>query len=568
MSSALAPGVIEQLTDGEVVILASWQRQHRGKGGFLPHAIRRMPIETQLRLARSPALTAAWIEREQERCRRDPRYFAQSYGSVEPPKGAAIPFVLWPAQADLLERIREYIKLWVLKARRLGLTWLVLHYGLWLALLDPDNYGARVLVFCKNRGDAGKLLDRVKAIHDRLPPWLRQPTGRDSVTALELPEREAVFEALAATEAAARQETATLVVLDEFAFPKNGTARGIWQAVQPTIEGGGQLIGISTGNGRAGDGEVFATVWDKALAGENGVEPLFLPWSTRPDRTPEWREAQRLDYLSDEEFLAEYPETPDQALAGQTTSSVYPHTGLAAAERLGDQLASWQGALATEGYLWGIDWGDFQTFATYALPLPGGGIYIVDEKVLAHTEPSEAALAIISHQPGGHPAAGPDGEPIPIRFTASRADSAPAGTNATFKRVLNEQRRARPGELPESHLRIPFSQYKEGGGERKGINTVGWIEMGFNTAARVPDDWTELSQLAGAIAIHPRCQVLLKQLRNLERDQKTGKVKKPGMNSKDPTAGDHGPDSLVALAAPLAAEWTKGAHQRRTEADL
>ena len=556
------------LDDADAVLVASWQRQHHGKDGFLPHAVRRIPLESQLRLARSPALTAAWIERERARCAADPLYFSQSYGSVEPPKGAAIPFVLWPEQRNLLARIREVTKLWILKARRLGLTWLVLHYALWLCLLDPGNRGARVLVFCKNRGDAGKLLDRVKNIHDRLPPWLRTRTGRDSVTAFELLDRQAEIVALPATEGAARQETATLVVLDEFAFPKNGSARGIWQAVQPTIEGGGQLVGISTGNGRTGDGEVFATIWDKALAGENGVEALFLPWSARPDRTAAWRDQQRLDYLSDEEFFAEYPETPDQALEGTMTVTVYSHAGLAAAERHGEQLEQLVPQLVDEGYEWGIDWGDFQTFAVYALPLPGGGIYVVDEQVLAHTEPSEAARQIIGHRPACHPEVDEDGEPAPPpRFVASRADSAPAGTNATFRKVLNEQRRLRPHELPDGHLRVPFSRFKEGGNERKGVDTVGFLRMLLNTAATVPADWKEVTDLAGTLAIHPRCRVLLHQLRSLERDPKTGKVKKPGMNPRDPNAGDHGPDSLVALAAPRAAEWTKDAHRRRNEAE-
>jgi hypothetical protein len=558
-STGLTPEQVASLDAGDAVLLARWRERHLGGQDFTPQAVRRMPLATQLELAKNPALDEAWRQYELARVAADPLYFMESYGSVEPPRGAAVPFVPWESQRQVMRRIEDHDKLWVLKARRLGLTWLVLHYGFWIAAFDPQNMNARVLVVCKNRGDAGKLLDRVKAIHDRLPAWLRQPTGRDSVTALELPDRAAELVALPATEGAARQETATLVVLDEFAFPKNGAARGIWTAAQPTIEGGGKLIGISTGNGRTGDGETFAQVWDAAASGETGVEPVFLPWSARPDRTAEWREAQRADYLSEEEFLAEYPDTADDALAGQTAVHVYSHAGIAAAERHGAQLEDQLDQLGAEGYEWGIDWGDFQTFAVYAVPLPGGGVYVVDEKVLAHVEPSRAAAAIIGHEPAGR--AG-------VRFVTSRADSAPAGTNATFSRVLDEARAERPGELPESHLRVPFSRYKEGGGERKGVNTVAFIRRALERAAEVKGwDGGEVSQLAGTIAIHPRCEVLLAQLRALERDTSTGKVRKPGMNPKDPTKGDHGPDALVALLAPRATDWTKGAQARREAAD-
>lgn len=550
---------VAALGPGDAVLLARWRERHLGGQGFTPNAVRRMPVATQLELARNPALNEAWTEWERERVLADPLYFIEGYGSVEPPKGAAIPFVPWESQREVVRTLRDHDKVWVLKARRLGLTWLVLHLGFWIAAFDPDNLNARVLVVCKNRGDAGKLLDRVKAIHDRLPPWLRQRTGRDSVTALELPERSAELVALPATEGAARQETATLVVLDEFAFPKNGAARGIWTAVQPTIEGGGQLIGISTGNGRTGDGETFAQVWDAAASGGSGVEPVFLPWSARPDRSEEWREAQRADYLSEEEFLAEYPDNPDDALAGQTAVHVYPHHGINASERHGEQLESHRAALAEEGYEWGVDWGDYQTFAVYAVPLPEGGIYVVDEVVLSHVEPSRAAATIISHHPAGDP------QP---RFTASRADSAPAGTNATFTRVLDDARVERPGELPDTHVRVPFSRYKEGGGERKGVNTVAFIRRGLERAAEVGEwDGQDVTALGGTVAIHPRCRVLLAQLRALERDAATGKVRKPGINPKDPTKGDHGPDAMVALLAPRATEWTKGAHLRRDSAD-
>jgi hypothetical protein len=214
--------------------------------------------------------------------------------------------------------------------------------------------------------------------------------------------------------------------------------------------------------------------------------------------------------------------------------------------------------LRSEGYEWGIDWGDFQTFAVYALPLPGGGAYIVDEKVLSHVEPSRAAEAIISHRPGEDP------EP---RFIASRADSAPAGTNATFSRVLDEARSDRGDVLPDSHLRIPFSRYKEGGGERKGVNTVAYIRRLLETASGIPGEWKEISDLSGILAIHPRCEILLAQMRGLERDSSTGKVRKPGINPRDPTKGDHGPDALIALLAPRAAEWAKGAQARRENAE-
>jgi hypothetical protein len=508
-----------------------------------------MPIEARLQLASSPALDQRWCQRERQRVMADPEYFIESYGSVEPPKGGPIPFMLWPEQRRALALIVANEKVVVLKSRRLGLSWLALHYAFWLAAFDPDSFGAQIPVVAKHKDDASKLLGRVKRINDRLPPYLRQRPSGDSKTSLELGDRDAAIAALPATESAGRMETATLILLDEFAFPRNGIASDIWTAIQPTIEGGGQLIAISTGNGRAGDGETFAEIWDRASSGRSTIVPIFLSWRARPGRTEEWREQQRTDYLTDEDFEAEYPESPEQALAGDVNVHVYPHSGIAAAERIGAQLAELPDALAliSEGIEWGIDWGDFQTFAVYATALPGGGIYVIDELVQSHVEPSRASAAICSHRPGGL---------TEISFIASRADAAPAGTNATFAKVLDEHRMAEPERFPDSHLRIPFSRYKEGGGERRGVNTVGYLRMLFERSAERSADWSgDTSMLSGCIAIHPRCKTLLAQLRNLERDPETAKVRKPSLDPKNPTKGDHGPDALIALSAPRAAAY-------------
>ena len=437
----------------------------------------------------------------------------------------------------------------MLKARRLGLTWLALHYAYWIAAYAPDGVDGRVLVFCKHGGDAAKLLDRVKNIHARIPAFMREQSGKDSATRFSLPNRRVELTALAGTEAAARQETASLVILDEFAFTRNGQSRGVWTAIQPTIEGGGQLIGISTGNGRSGDGETFATVWDKAESGKNGITPIFLPWDARPDRTEEWRENQRLDYLSDHEFFAEYPETSDQALSGQNALQVYPHDGIAAAERIGREISLESLLSPGVGLIIGIDWGDTQTFAVYALELPAGGMFIIDELALAQTEPSEASRLILNHETEG----------VNLKIQSSRADAAPAGTNRTFVSVLSHL-------LPDvKHQRVPFSQYKEGGGERRGVNTVGYIRR---LLQRATESDAELAASAGGVLlIHPRCKNLLSQLRSLERDSETGKVRKPALDPSDLGKGDHGPDAVVALMAKDATRWQAQAKADRDEAE-
>lgn len=544
--------------------LAEWQSAQAGIGGFIPAAIRRMPLESRLRLAHDEDLCFAWQRREQIRVASSVRYMVEQYGTVEPPVGPAEPFELWDSQHEVLVTIAGEQRVVVLKSRRLGLSWLGLHYALWLSGFSPSTPAARVLILSKNLGDAGKLLARVKRVNERLPPYLRLATiGEDSKTTFAV--RDAEITCLPATPGAARQETATFVMLDEFGFVKNGQAPGIWTAIQPTIEGGGQLLVVSTGNGKVGDGAQFAEIWRDASSGASSAVPVFLPWTARPGRDAAWYERERSNYKDDESFQAEYPATPDEALAGTTAISVYPTHFVDAAEKLG--LALWNDdlqALVEEGIEWGTDWGDFQTFTVYALPLPGGGAYVVDELVQSQEEPSDAAREIIDHDPAGlrHHDGG--------KATAvhSYADAAPKGTNRTFVAVLDakHEERGYRDRIPEEHLTVPFGVYKEGGNDRAGVNTVAFIKRGLKRAHAVLGSGDTLNA-HGAIAIHPRCRLLLAQLRNLERDPDTGKVRKPSLDPKKVEQGDHGGDALVALCAKRAAEWTATRSSDEEEGD-
>lgn len=350
---------------------------------------------------------------------------------------------------------------------------------------------------------------------------------------------------LMGTPEAARMETATLALADELGFLPNEKAGPTWTALQPTLGEKGRVIAISTGNGRTGNGASFATLWDKARSGVRGaLHPIFLAYDVDPARRREgWREDKRGEFLTDEEFEAEYPEDEEQALQSAGSFNVYSHEGIAAAEVLGRALDAVLGDLLADGTEIGTDWGDFQTFTLWGIPLGGGGMFIYDELVQAHIEPGEASEAIVYRDPAGQ---------REVKIAKSYADSAPKGTNKTFARVLREAREGQPTRYPSAHRPVPFSKFKEGGGERSGVNTVAFIQHLLRASAKFAG---EPDEAHGLLAVSPRCKTLLAQLRNLERDAKDGKVKKPALDPRHVERGDHGADALVALLATRAARW-------------
>jgi hypothetical protein len=469
-------------------------------------------------------------ERDRQQCAVSPATFIARHCTIEDPAGNVLRFILWAFQLATLDAIHDDGRVIVLKARRLGLSWLVLAYALWLAIFQQ---GARVFILCKNEGDAAKLLDRVRRMRDRIAKAPGSyhlleglPAGsksRDAVTALDV--GLSSINALVATPAAARQETAALFVLDEFAFARD--AEGIWQAVLPTVEGGGRLAVVSTGNGTTGRGAEFAKQWSRALAGESGFKPLFWPWDAEPRRDEAWKAREVAALGSAERFRVEYPETPDDAFVMPDAVNVLPLAGIDAAERLGRE---WRGKIPMPlggAVHFGIDWGE-STQAYVIWPLERGGIYVPPCEVVArHSEPGESTTAMLERYkncpaPAGQRERPPLGE--------ARYDAAGIQSMRTFRVVA---RRSYPQLKTVS---IPFGAPVQGGARTFKEETIGYLRRLFRRAA---DGHT-----TQVIAIDPANVELLRQLRKwLLADDDSGRVEK---------GDDHGPDALIAGAAPIA----------------
>jgi hypothetical protein len=222
---------------------------------------------------------------------------------------------LWPAQRSTLQTIKVERLTVILKARQLGLTWLVLAYALWLMLFHP---AATVLLFSKRDDEATDLLGfRLRGMYERLPEWLRC-RGVLASAAHEW-ELSNGSRALAFPTTGGRSYTATLAIIDEADFVPDLDA--LLNAVKPTIDAGGQMILLSTVDKRRPE-STFKRYYIEAREEHTKWRSVFLPWSTAPWRTPEWYAETRTEKLattgSEDDLWQEYPATDTEALAAKT----------------------------------------------------------------------------------------------------------------------------------------------------------------------------------------------------------------------------------------------------------
>ncbi|MDP4158223.1 MAG: hypothetical protein Q8911_00465 [Bacillota bacterium] len=258
----------------------------------------------------------------QELGRRSCQYFTEKFVKIEDRDSAelAVPFTLWPGQIQALETFLNNRLNIVLKARQLGLTWLALAYSVWKMIHQP---GYAVVAMSKREEDSKELSRRVGFILKYLPATMIRekktagkwngPTWEATtlVVTINHPGKEpSVFNSLTAAQDSGRSLTASLVILDEWAFQQ--WAREIWAAAYPTINRptGGQVIGLSTAKRMT----LYEEIWRKATQGVNTFARVFLPWSTDPRRTEEWYEQTRKD-LGEQKTKEEYPNTPEEAFS-------------------------------------------------------------------------------------------------------------------------------------------------------------------------------------------------------------------------------------------------------------
>jgi hypothetical protein len=181
-----------------------------------------------------------------------------------------------------------------------------------------------ILIFSRRETEAIYLLDnRLKGMYKRLPEWLMTRTVVSNSSHIwELSNGSVAY---AFPTSAGDSYTATLAFVDEADLVPD--LDDLMLAVKPTIDGGGRMILLSRSN-KETPNSAFKKIFQAAWAKVNEWKGLFLPWYSRPERTEEWYEAQRNDFLSrtgsEDGLYEQYPATPEEALAPRSLSKRIP----------------------------------------------------------------------------------------------------------------------------------------------------------------------------------------------------------------------------------------------------
>jgi hypothetical protein len=245
-------------------------------------------------------------EAEWRLCAADEAHFLENYWFVAHPARGRVLFKLRDAQSHALGHWGEHRYSLTLKARQIGWTTLVAAHQFWLAYFHADQ---NIIDLSRTERESVLLLRKSKYGFKHLPPWM---VNRGPKSLIDHQQRMAFdngsqITSMPSASDPARGESATLVVVDEWAFLPN--PEEAWASIEPVADVGGRIIGLSTANG---SGNFFHHLWTGATAGNNKFATMFFPWSASEDRDESWYQA-KVGSMMNWQLAQEYPSNPEEA---------------------------------------------------------------------------------------------------------------------------------------------------------------------------------------------------------------------------------------------------------------
>lgn len=245
--------------------------------------------------------------RKYRKCMRDPVYFCENYVKIVHVDRGLIPFTPYEYQKKIMNTIFDNRFVICKIPRQAGKTTAV---GVGAALhhvLFNENKKVAILA---NKGDmAKKILGDIKKGFEYLPKWLQQGVVEWNKTSVTF-ENGSKIVVSATSGDAARGDSYSMVILDEFAFIGENQADEFFKSVYPTISSGKntKMIIISTPHGM----NHFYRMWIEATEKRSNFIPIEINWWDTPGRDEAWKEEQirntsQRDF--EQEFECVHPDT-------------------------------------------------------------------------------------------------------------------------------------------------------------------------------------------------------------------------------------------------------------------
>jgi len=271
--------------------------------------------------------------------------------------------------------LNEQERVFALKARQLGITWLVLAHLLYMGAF----WGNRLFLIASQSGsDAIDALHRLRIMYNSLPiPPVEMVKDNTEEIAFANGSR---FESMKATKRAGRSKSAYAGFADEFAFwdwPEEQL-----NALDSACE---RLYAVTTGNG---PGDLAHVIWEQAALEQGRWKTVFYPWHAHPGRDSEW-------------YRLNVSEAPEPRLAQREHAATFEDAFMAPGGRYFERFSSEQHVRSVAVQkAWptfrAIDFGYRHPACLWAQQAPSGQLFMVAELLPENMTTSEFRDSILA----------------------------------------------------------------------------------------------------------------------------------------------------------------------------
>ena len=227
-------------------------------------------------------------------CRCDPWYFLTAYVKTFDRERGERPYPEYSYLRDFVRHLQYGQRLVILKSRQMMITWTAAAYALWEAIFVGN---ADILFLSKREDDALEAVRRLRFMIDRLPWYLKPEVGENTKNTIEFPGRCSRLMALPTSPHIGRTFSPTGIIWDEMASTPHDEE--MFAALQPSLDGGGYFIGISTSQGPL---TKHAELYQHAE--EIGFTRIAIHYSLHPEKDEAWKKRARCG-MSEERWQME-----------------------------------------------------------------------------------------------------------------------------------------------------------------------------------------------------------------------------------------------------------------------
>lgn len=219
------------------------------------------------------------------RSKEDILYFAENFFTIINGDRKREHIKLREYQVRMLNSMKNHNRLILNCSRQVGKSTLMTIYALWLANFHPDQL---IIILAHKETMAKEIFSRIKLAYTELPNWVKEPVDNEWNDMSAKFANGSRIIASPTSENAIRGQSASCLILDEFAFVEESIAKPFWAAVTPTLitAPNAKLFVSSTPNGT--DNQFYELV-AKAEEKRNNFIIEKVIWSDVPGRGPAWK---------------------------------------------------------------------------------------------------------------------------------------------------------------------------------------------------------------------------------------------------------------------------------------